>query len=200
MLIGAWIVLSGIARVLPGAGMSGVLVCMAETGSQMRENDIKKRIYLMAILFMMIFCSSGRVDAVNFMPEEMLVVSEFTVDISGVGCGSNSGSAWGTVRGGSRNTATARIRNSSHIGKSPAIGRTPLPTLPVSRLRSSTQSPLPQTRWKRMRSKALIQGRRMFLVNSLGKKQRAPTGTYKLNNGKFIAVRNGQVLPKSGCP
>lgn len=161
---------------------------------------MKKGVYFMAAAIVMIFCDSGVGDAATYTPDEMLVVSGFTVEITGTGCGSNSDSAWGTARGGSRNTATARIRNSSSIGKSPVLGGTQLSASPITRLRSGKRSPSPHVRWKRMRSKALIRGKRMFLVNSIGKKYRAPTGTYKLYNGNLVTVRNGQILPKTGCP
>jgi len=153
-----------------------------------------------SLFFVTVFCFSGTAYAAVYTPDDMLVVTGFTVEITGAGTGCDSNSAWETVRGGSLNIATARSRYSNHAVKSPALGRTALPALPIPRLRSGTRSPSPHTRWKRMRSKALIQGKRMFLVNPIGKKHMAPTGTYKLNNGKFVTVRNGRILPKTGCP
>lgn len=83
--------------------------------------------------------------------------------------------------------------------KSSALGQHALPAPSFSRFRPSIRQPSRHVRWKRMQSKAFIQGNRMFLLSSTGKKYRAATGTYKLNNGKLVVVRNGLILPKANC-
>ncbi len=148
---------------------------------------MKKDVYFMAAAIVMIFCASGVAAASWFTSDQILAVLGFTVEICGAGSGADSNSAWGTARGG------------SHIVKSPALGRTALPAPSAPRLRSSALRPASHVRWRPMHSKASIRGNRMFLLNPGGKKQLAPTGTYKLNNGKRVAVRNGLILPKANC-
>jgi len=166
-----------------------------------QEKCVKGYIYAMAAAFTMIFCFSGMADANTYTPDEMFVVSGFTVEITSTGCGSDINSTWATGKGGSPNTATARSRYRSHGVKSPALGRTALPSSLLSSQRHprSTRQ-IQQVHWKSMRGKALIRGKRMFLLSTGGKKQLAPTGIYKLNNGKRVAVRNGRILPKASCP
>jgi len=157
---------------------------------------MKKNVCFMAAA---VFCSFGMADAAVYTPDDMLVVTGFTVEITGAGTGCDSNSAWEKVRGGSLNTTTARSGNRKHIRKYSAFRRTALPAPSVPRLRPGTRSSSPHARWKRMRSKALIRGKRLLLLSPTGKKHMAPTGTYRLNNGKLVVVRNGLILPKANC-